>query len=367
METAPSVRPSLAIIHDYLIQHGGAERVVAALHGLFPDAPVYTSASRPDFFGPDNRADIRTSFMQHLPGITTHFRHYLPLYPLAFERFDLATYDTLLISSSAWAHGVRIRPGQRSIVYCHTPARWLWDTDRYLQRERFGQLGNLALKPVLAALRRWDTRAASQGHTYIANGTVTAARIKARYGMDVPIIHPPVDTARFALPGRAATPGDYLLIVARLIPYKRIDLAVRACTTLDIPLKVAGTGPDLAALMAIAGPTVEFLGRIPEANLPVLVAGCRAFVLPGEEDFGIAPVEAMAAGRPVIAYAAGGALETVVDGVTGMLFRDPTPESLADAVLRASAQAWDPAVISTHAAAFDTAAFNRKILAVING
>jgi glycosyltransferase involved in cell wall biosynthesis len=349
----------IALVHDYLNQYGGAERVLEELHELYPEAPIYTSMYSPSAM-PDSyrKMDVRTSFMQRLPGVTSHHQQYLPLYPLAFESFSLDDYDVVLSNSSAFCKGVVTGPQTLHICYCLTPMRWVWDYRGYVERENLGRLSRLGLPPLISTLRTWDITTVNGVDEFIAISRSVAARIRKYYRRDSVVIYPPVRTELFAGGGQ---PGDYYLVVSRLIPYKRIDLAVDAFNQLGLPLKVVGDGRDRAALQARARPNVQFLGRVPEAELGELFRGCRGFLFPGEEDFGIAPVEAQAAGRPVIAYAAGGALDTIVDGVSGVLFAEKTADSLAAAVRRLEGLALDPQQITKNARRFDRAVFREQL------
>lgn len=353
----------VAIVHDYLNQYGGAERVLEALHALFPDAPVYTSIYDPEAMPDAYRAwDIRTSWMQGLPGWRRHFRKYFLLYPSAFESFNLGGYDLIVSSSSAYAKGVIPPPGARHICYCHTPMRFAWRTDAYVERERIGGLQSAILPIMLTYVRLWDVATSPRVDQFIANSREVAGRIARYYGRQAVIIPPPVDLP----PYRPEAPGDFYLAGGRLIPYKRLDLAVRAFTALRLPLKIFGEGRDRAALQALAGPSVEFLGYVSEDRRQELFARCRAFIFPGEEDFGITPLEAMAAGRPVIAYAAGGALDTVVEGLTGRFFREPSAAALAAAVALSRGDQYDPAAIRRHAEGFGRDVFLSRMREVIN-
>lgn len=353
----------LAIVHDWLNQIGGAELVLEVLHDLFPDAPIYTSMYGPELMPPVYRSwDIRTTFMQRLPGVTRRHQAYLPVYPFAFLGLNLGEYDVILSNTSGFGHLVRPRPGAVHINYCLTPPRFLYQPDAYLARERLAGPGRLAVAPILAALRPLDRLARDRVTHFAGISRAVVERIRRVYGRPADLIYPPVRTDRFPI---GAGGGDYCLIVSRLIPYKRVDLAVRAFTALGRPLVIVGDGRDRPALEAIAGPTVRFLGRVPDVELADLVGNCRAFVFPGEEDFGIAPIEAMAAGRPVIAYAAGGALDTIVDGRTGRFFDCPEPESLIGAVERLEADRYDQAAIRAQALTFDVAVFQERITRLI--
>jgi len=353
---------NVALIHDWLNQMGGAENVLERLVELFPEAPIYTSMYGPSLMPPAYRSwDIRTSFMQRLPGVTLHHRVYLPLYPLAFSSFNLRGYDLVLSNKSGFCHGVRTAPGTLHICYCLTPTRFLWMYESYREREGIGALADVALRPLLALLRRWDYAMAQRVDHFIAISTAVQERIRRFYGRESVIIHPPVDTERYTPSNEP--PEDYFLVVGRLIPYKRIDLAVRAFTQLGLPLVVVGDGRDRAKLEAMAGPNVTFRGRLPHGReLLTLYRRCRAFIFPGLEDFGIAPVEAQATGRPVIAYAAGGALDTVQEGITGTFFHEQTPEALAAVVQDFDPADYDPAACRANAERFSVGEFERKLL-----
>src|SRR5262245_27770955 len=352
----------VAIIHDYLNQYGGAERVLEALHNLYPAAPVYTSIydplAMPDFY----RAwDIRPSWMQRLPGWRRHFQKYFLLYPSAFESFDLSGYDLILSSSSAYAKGVIPPPGARHICYCHTPMRFAWRTESYVEREGVGGFGHALLSILLTYVRLWDVATTARVDAFVANSREVAGRIRRIYGREAAIVPPPVDLP----PYRPQPAEDFYLAGGRLIPYKRLDLAVRAFAALGLPLKIFGEGRDRVALEAIAGPNIEFLGYVSEERRRELFARCRAFIFPGEEDFGITPLEAMAAGRPVIAYAAGGALDSIVDGVTGRFFHDQSAAALAAAVAASRGDAYDMEAIRRHAEGFGRDVFLTRMRALI--
>nr|WP_290665684.1 glycosyltransferase [Ardenticatena sp.] len=353
----------VALVHDWLNQMGGAENVLITLKEIFPEAPVFTSIYDPDAMPPRMREwDIRTSFLNRIPGITRHHQAFLPLYPLAFEQFDFSDFDVVISNKSGFCHGIITPPHTLHLCYCLTPTRYLWNTNTYIAREGIGGWAKRVLPPVLAMLRVWDRLAADRVDRFVSISTAIQHRVHKFYRRDSVVIHPPVETTRFATD---APPGEYDLIVSRLIPYKRIDLAVKAYTQMGKPLVVIGDGRDRAALERIAGPNVRFLGRVSDEELPRWVQGCRAFVFPGEEDFGIAPIEAQAAGRPVVAFAAGGALDTVIEGVTGTFFHEQTPDALAHAVQRLDHMTFDPQRIRQHAAQFDTTAFKSAMRAFV--
>jgi glycosyltransferase involved in cell wall biosynthesis len=348
----------LALVHDWLNQIGGAEDVLETLVEMFPRAPVYTSIYWQEGMPPAYGGwDIRVSWMDRLPGIYRRHQPYLPLYPLAFARTDLSGYDVVLSNKSGFCHGVRTGEAVH-VCYCLAPTRYVWDLDAYAGREAIPPPVKAALRPLVAILRRWDYLAAQRVNHFVAISREIQTRIRRYYGRDSVIIHPPVDTDRFQ---PASAHDDYYLIVSRLVPYKRIDLAVRAFNQLGLPLLISGAGRDREALEALAGPTVAFLGRVPDEDLPDLFARCRAFVLPGVEDFCITPVQAQAAGRPIVAYGAGGALDTVVEGETGVFFREPTPESLAAAVRAFDADGPSPRACRANAERFAVGVFKKRL------
>lgn len=354
----------VALVHDYLNQYGGAERVLEVMHDIYPDAPVYTSifdsAAMPPSYA---TMDIHTSFMQRLPGVMARHQSYLPFYPLVFENFDLSGYDVVISNSSAWAKSVITEPGTLHICYCLTPMRWAWRYRDYVQRERLGALARAALPPVINYLRVWDVAAANRVDAFIAISRAVADRIRKFYRREATIIYPPVDTEAFQPSGSA---DDFYLVASRLIPYKRVDLVIEAFNQLGLPIKIVGDGRDRSDLQRRAQSNIEFLGRVTDEELRDLYARCRAFIFPGEEDFGIAPVEAQACGRPVVAFAAGGALDTVVDGVTGTYFHEQSPEALAQAVRRLEAVSWDSTTIRTNAERFSTASFQASFSSYVH-
>jgi glycosyltransferase involved in cell wall biosynthesis len=355
--------PAVALAHDYLNQDGGAERVVEQFHALFPQAPLFVSIyDRAGMPAAYREWDVRPSFMQHLPGVMRHHQPYLPLYPLAMAQFDLSGYPLILSSSSAFGKGVRVPPGALHVCYCHAPMRFAWNYDAYAAREGFGKVVGVGLRPLIAGMRRWDRATADRVDHFIANSRTVANRIATFYERDATVIYPPVETERYGPPDDTPEePEPFFFIVTRLVPYKRLDLAVRAATALGVRLEIAGAGRDREALEAIAGPTVRFLGRISDAEKREKYARCTAALFPAEDDFGIAQVEAQAAGRPVVACGRGGALESVRDGVTGVLFPEQTVEAMMDAMRRVQAMRWDRTAIIAHARQFDAALFRARI------
>ncbi len=354
----------VALVHDYLNQMGGAERVLLALHELYPQAPIYTSIY--DRRRVDRRfrqMDIRTSFMQRMPLVRRHYQSFLPLYPFAFERMDLREYDLVISDSSAFAKGVITRPEALHVSYCHTPMRWAWSYEEYVERERLGRVARAALPPFVTWLRSWDYATAARVDYFVVNSPSVAARIAKYYRRESVVIPPPVDTSKYHV---STELDDAFLIVSRLVPYKRIDVAVRAFTLLGLPLHIIGAGRDEGRLRKLAGKNVKFLGRLSDEQVRQHLARCQAFVFPGEEDFGLAPVEAQASGRPVIAYRAGGALASVVEGATGEFFDEQTPEALAEAVQALQQVQFDPLAIRQHAEEFDTTVFLRRFSQLVD-
>jgi glycosyltransferase involved in cell wall biosynthesis len=348
----------IALVHDWLNQLGGAENVLKALVELYPGAPVFTSIYAPEKMPEEFRHwNIRPGWMDRLPGIHDHHQPYLPLYPVMFGALDLGQYDVVLTNKSGFCHGVRAGKALH-ICYCLAPTRYVWQFDQYIQRERIPEAAAAAIKPLMLALRRWDFDAAQRVDAFVAISSEIRERIGRYYGRDSVIIYPPVETTRFAPVKR---PQDYFLIVSRLIPYKRVDLAVEACRRLGLPLVVGGEGRDRERLESIAGPTVTFMGRISDNALPDLMAHCRAFIFPGLEDFGITAVEAQAAGRPVIAFRGGGALDTIIEGKTGLYFDTLNADSLMDALRRFDTERFDPDKCRANAARFDASVFEREL------
>ena len=355
----------VALVHDYLNQMGGAERVVLALHEMFPDAPLYTSIYDPKRVDTAFQSiDIRTSFMQRFPLVKKHHQPFLPFYPFAMERLDLRGYDLVLSSSSAFAKGVVTRPDTMHICYCHTPMRWCWNYDEYVEREQLGGISRSILPFFISGLRVWDQTSSMRVDHFIANSPVVADRIRKYYRRDSIVIPPPVEVSRFTFDS-TTRPEDYFLIVSRFMPYKRIDLAIEACNLLQLPLVIIGSGRDENRLKRLAGPSIRFTGRLSDEEVVHYYAHCRALILPGEEDFGITPLEAQASGRPVIAYAAGGALASVIDNVTGTFFHKQTVESLVEVLESFDERGYDPQTIHNHALEFDKPRFHRRILQFI--
>ena len=380
--------PRVALVHDWLVRWGGAERVLQVLADLFPEAVIHAGVWSPDekvgrVFG---GREIRTTFLQQIPGSGRHYPKLLPLMPAAFQRLDLSEFDLVVSTSHAFSKAVRPGASVPHVCYCHTPPRYLWDLYATYNPGWRGHLG----RPLAWWLRRADAEAARRVTRFVANSRTVADRIERHYGREAEVVHPPVDVARFGA-ADAAEPGaanvtrsgvantaqsgtanvpehgaeDWFLTGGRLVPYKRTDLLVAAANREGFRLKVFGDGPQRATLERMAGPTVEILGRVSDAALDRLMARCRAFLFAAEEDFGILPVEAQAAGRPVVAWGKGGATETVVPDVTGLLVDEPTAEAFGRAAREAARRTWDRDAIRAHAGGFSTARFREGMLRAV--
>ena len=354
----------IAVVHDYFTQLGGAERVAEELYHMLPNSDLFATVALRDKMPPSLQSvPVQTTWMQNLPKMREWYRLYFPLYPLAVRSLDLTPYDLVVSSSSGYVKGVSANPGAIHVCYCHTPMRWVWSFDNYSARESFGGGIRAVLPTMINALRAWDEGAARQPDHFVANSRAVADRIYRAYGRYAEVIEPPIDVNRFTV---SRQQGDHYVVLARLVPYKRIDLAVKAFTALGKKLLVIGGGPALEHLKAEAGPTVTFVGRVSDEEVERLVANCRALVFPGEEDFGMAPLEVAAAGRPTIAFRAGGAIETVVEGVTGVFFDQQTIESLMEAVIRFEQGSWSPDIIRKHAEGFSIEVFREKFARFLN-
>lgn len=356
--TSSTAAGRVALVHDFLLDLRGAERVFAALCDMWPQADLFTAVY--DERGTERRfsgRQVHTSFLQRLRPSTRTFRALLPLYPAAIESLDLSGYDLVISSSSAWAHAVLCDERTVHVSYCHNPFRYAWnDRDRTLARPR-DPLTRAFLRATFRHWRQWDWIAAQRTNRYVANSQITQARIRSYFGREASVVHPPVKTERFQ-PGHV---GDHYLVVAELMPHKQIDVAIEAFNKLGRPLVVIGDGPDARRLKRRAGPTIEFAGRLSDREVAVALAGARALVLTSIEEFGIAAVESQAAGRPVIAKRGGGALETVVEGVTGC-FWSGGADDLAAAVRGFDDRAVDPQACVANAKRFDEATFRRGMM-----
>lgn len=365
----------LAIVHDDLIQFGGAEKLVLAMHELWPDAPIYTSAASEKWLEIISKEgiELETSFMQKLPFIERLYRYYSPflLHAMAFEQFDFSEFDVVLSVSARYAHGVITKPGTKHICYMNSPGRMLWEPSSYFKGENYGLLSPikfmapLFLKLPLSILRAWDYAASRKVDYFVANSRTPQERIKKYYRRDSVIIYPFVDYEEFS--GLEPKEGDYFLVLTRLAPWKKVEIAVRACSEQGLMLKIVGTGPDESRLKSLAGKSVEFLGYVSEKNKKELLSGCTAVINTQKEDFGIVPLEAMASGKPVIAYKGGGVLETVVPGKTGEFFTEQTADSLTKALKNFDKNKYSPDDCRIRAAEFDKSVFINKIRALVDG
>jgi glycosyltransferase involved in cell wall biosynthesis len=351
--------PRVALVHDFLLDLRGAERVFAAICDAWPKADVYTAIY--DEAGTEGRFAARaprTSFLQRVRPTARTFRPLLPLYPHAVESLDLRGYDIVISSSSAWAHGVLVDPDAVHVCYCHNPFRYAWS-----EREATLEARNLLTRPALRALlsrwRQWDWIAAQRVDAYVANSAVTAARVRRYFGRTARVLHPPVELARFA-PGPV---GAHYLVLAELMAHKRIDVAIRAFNALRRPLVVVGDGPEWRRLRRLAGPTVRLTGRLSDAEVADLLRSSQALVVTAEEEFGIAAVESLASGRPVIAPRSGGVRETVTAGETGVFYDEP--EALAEVVAGFDPGAVDPAACVTSAHRFGVERFQERLRAIV--
>jgi glycosyltransferase involved in cell wall biosynthesis len=354
--------PRVALVHDFLLDVRGAERVFAALCDLHPSADVFTAVY--DEQGTEGwfaHRDVNTSFLQRLRPTSRTFRPLLPLYPYAMEALDLSGYDVVISSSSAWAHGVLVDPEAVHVCYCHNPFRYAWNA-RDLTLSGRSLPSRAALGVILKRWRMWDFIAAQRVDRYVANSETTRRRIGRYFDREAVVLHPPVETSRFA---PSAGVGDAHVVLSELMPHKRIDVAVAAFNALRRPLTVVGNGPDYRRLKRLAGPTIEFTGRVSDEEAARLLATSQALVVTATEEFGIAAVEAQAAGRPVIALREGGARETVLEGLTGAFYEESSPAALAAAVAAFDAAAIDPAACVENAMRFDVGRFRRGMSEIV--
>ena len=354
----------IALVHDYLTQYGGGERVLQAVAEMFPEAPIYTlvydeKATGKVFAG----REIRTSFLQRLPFTKRYHRLFPLLMPLAIEQFDFSEFDVVLSISASFAKGIITKPQTRHINYCLTPTRFLWDdSHRYIQESYSSWLVRKLLPFLVSYLRVWDKEASYRVDEYIGISEFVRRRIKKYYERDSALIYPPVDTSKYSISPEL---GDYFLMVGRLVGYKKFDLAVKAFSAMELPLKIVGDGPERKKLERMAGKNIEFLGLVSDYKMPELYARAQAVIFPQEEDFGLVPLEAMASGRPVIAFRAGGVLETVHEGETGILFDQQTEIDLSLAVGKFQQTIFDSLKIREHALKFDINIFKEKIRGIL--
>ena len=350
-------------MHDWLTGMRGGEKVLEVLCELYPDATLFTLLHNTGATSRTiERMEIRTSFIDRLPLKAEKYRNYLPLFPRAIESFDFTPYDLILSSSHCVAKGAVPREGALHICYCHTPMRYVWEMyDEYFGKGRAGPVTRAAMSLAAPRLRAWDVRTSNRVHHFIANSRNVAERIQRHYGRSADVLHAPVDTSLFRL---SEEDDGYYLIVSALVPYKRVDLAVQVFNRSGERLLIVGKGPDLKRLSSQASGNIEFLGWQSDEELAKLYARCRALIFPGVEDFGIVPLEAMASGKPVIAYGEGGALESVVeasDHPTGVFFYEQSAASLTEALQKFRRLRYDPKSIRARAEEFDRSAFKRKL------
>ena len=364
---APPVAPRVALVHDWLTGMRGGERVLEAICELFPDAARFALLHVQGSVSPAIEArPVRTTFIQRLPGSHRYYRPLLPLFPAAVEQFDLDGFDLIITTSHCVAKSI-VKPGRaRHLCYCFTPMRYVWDQfPAYFGPDRVGAGASRWLRRGLSAMARWDAATAHRADRYVAISQYVAGRIGRYYNRRASIVYPPVDTSFFQ-PG-PARPRHGCLIVSALVPYKRVDLAVSACALAGVPLRIVGGGPDLARLRGIAGPEVAFLGTLSDEEVRHEYRSAAAFLLPGAEDFGIAPVEAQACGCPVVALAEGGACETVADGETGILVEESSPAAFADAIARIRRRPRDGAAARRQALRFSRERFHAAFRAEVAG
>jgi glycosyltransferase involved in cell wall biosynthesis len=355
----------VALVHDWLTGMRGGERVLEALCERFPRADLFTLLHVPGSVSPlIEQRPIHTTTLQRLPGSRQHYRNYLPLFPLLIRELDLTGFDLVISSSHCVAKSVIAPPGATHICYCHTPMRYAWDQfDQYFGPARVGWLASAGLRPILGALARWDRATAGRVGRYLTNSHHVAGRIHRYYNREATVVYPPVNT-RFYHPDGAAR-ERYALVVSALVPYKRLDVAIDACTAARMPLKIVGTGPERSRLARLASGDTTFLGQISNEDIRELYRRAALVLLPGEEDFGIVPVEAQACGRPVVAYGRGGALETVIDGETGILVNEQTPEAFAAAISDAFDRPFDRSVLRKNAERFSPERFRDELEQVL--
>jgi glycosyltransferase involved in cell wall biosynthesis len=349
----------IAVVHDYFTQRGGAEKVAEELFNMLPTADLFSLATVKNCLPESLRElDVHTSWLQTMPGMAKYYRLYFMLYPFAVSSLNLSPYDLIVSSSSGYAKGIFTNSDAMHVCYCHTPMRWAWDMEKYCHREAMSASLKMVLLKLSSVMRDWDIVAARQPDHFIANSRTVADRIRSSYGRYAEIINPPIDVDRFHMTDER---DDYYVVLSRLAAYKRIDLAVKACTLLKRKLLVIGTGPHHDALAAEAGPTVTLCGRLSDEEVDHHVSRCRALIFPGEEDFGMAPLEVAAAGRPCIAYRAGGATETIIDGITGTFFDKQETEDLVAAIEAFEKQSWSPTSLRKHAEGFSTSVFQERM------
>jgi len=355
---------NIAIVCDWLTSPGGAEKVIMALHEMFPDAPLYTSMYNPEVVKGFDNATIHTSYLQNFPFAKKHHQWFLPFFPHIFEKMDLSAYDIVISSSHSCAKGIITKPQTLHICYCHSPMRYAWDgSHKYIQEYSVNNLIKRLGSSYIHRLRIWDRLTADRVDYFIANSHLVQQRIQKYYRHDSTVIHPFVDIEKFHISNEKR--GDFFLAAGRLTPYKRFDLIIEACNKLKLPLKIIGKGVAYKNLKAMAGDTIEFLGYVDDETLEKMFQTAKAFIFPQVEDFGITPLEAMASGCPVIAYKKGGATETVQEGKNGIFFEEQTPESLMDALKKFDKHHFNAEEIRKHCIEFNKDNFKKKMLGFI--
>lgn len=350
----------IALVHDYLVQYGGAERVLEAFCEIFPDAPIYTMVyDEKATNGAFGKRKIHTSFLQKIPLISSHHRAYPLLMPIAIESFDLSGYDVVFSDSNSYAKGAITGQNTLHISYCHTPMRYAWDDcHRHINDFNYSKITRKFVPLGMNYLRVWDKISSDRPDKYIANSKFVSARIKKYYHKDAQVIHPPVNIENFHVADKTE---DYYLLIGRALPYKRFDIVIKAFNDLGFPLKIIGKGPEIKQLKKIASDNIEFLGYLNDKEVAAFYSKAKALIFPSEEDFGIIPLEAMASGRPVIAYRGGGTLETIVENETGTFFNEQNPQAIIAAVKNFNAESFDPQKIRQYAESFDKEIFKRNI------
>lgn len=348
---------NIALIHDWITNLAGAERVLLNLSEIFPKAPIYTSVYDSERAKAFAGKRIYTSFLQNIPFMKTKRELLIPFTPIAFEQFNLSKYDLVISNTTMAAKGVITKPETIHVCYCHTPPRYLWepDLDPRASKGKFSFLRS----NIMHKMRIWDKVAADRVDYFFANSKYIASRIKKYYGRDSKVVYPGVRTDHFKI-AKDSEIGDYFLFVSRLVGYKKCDIVIQAFNDLGLPLKIIGRGPEKSRLQKMAKPNIEFLGYLSDEEVVKYYSEAKAFIFAAEEDFGIVPIEAMASGRPVIAYKGGGALETVVEGVTGTFFEEQTPQCLIDCVKSFKPSSYDPKKVRDHAQKFSEEVFRKE-------
>jgi glycosyltransferase involved in cell wall biosynthesis len=349
----------IALVHDYLAQDGGAERVLKAFHELWPEAPIFVLFHDRKKLTDFNNAPIQQSWISKMPFVSSHFQWYLPWMPQATEQYNLKNFDVVVSSSSAFAKGVIVQPGTLHISYCHTPARYLWtDPQEYVEELHYNRVVKSILPRIIHRLRLWDKISADRVDFFIANSKTVEQRIRKYYRRESTVVFPPVDIHSFAVSPHVE---NYFVAGGRLVPYKKLDIVIQAFNRLKLPLKIFGTGPELRKLQKMSKDNIEFLGRITEEEKKVLLQKAQAFIHPQLEDAGVTPLESLASGRPVIAYAQGGAMETITAELTGLFFKKQSWESLLHTVLSFKEKQWDGNVIRENSIKYSTDNFKKSI------